>query len=108
MLATTSYSTLDLDGLLSQYEGLVNTLNANYREYASITTSFNRDYLAAYARSPGNSVVAKEREADFNCQELKNDLTMLEYDIKALEASIEMVRVMSFIRGGIGGFTPHA
>lgn len=84
MLDVTSYGKLTRSELVSELADVTNTLQSRLREYGATTEDYNSQFYAAYIRVPGNSVAAKERDANYDCLPVVNELALLDAEIKAL------------------------
>lgn len=91
MHSTTSYGELTDEDLRAELVELTSLLASAYGELALILQDQQRDYLTAYVRSPGNSVAAKNREAQHFTEELTRQL----FEKRAYINSIVLKRELS-------------
>jgi len=80
----TTYGKMSRDELLNELADVTNTLQARLRELGGVTQDYNNEFYPLYFRAPGSSVTAKEKEANYGCLQLINDLAVLDGEIKAL------------------------
>lgn len=69
-----TYGTLTPIELREELVLISSALYAEHIELGSLCADQHADYLSAYARSPGASVSAKNREAEFNCSDQTRDI----------------------------------
>lgn len=74
MHGTLEYGNLTPSQLRDEVVELTSVLASAYGELALILQDQQRDYLQAYAQSPGSSVAAKNREAQYHTEELTRQL----------------------------------
>ena len=91
MQNTLTYGQLTKKELLEELVELTSVLASAYGELALILQDQQRDYLQAYVRSPGNSVAAKNREAQHYTEELTRQL----FDKRAYINSIVLKRELT-------------
>ena len=91
MQNTNSYGKLTSEQLREELVELTSVLSAAYGELASLLMDQQRDYLSAYSRSPGSSVAAKNREAQYYTE----DLTRQVIDKRAYINSIVLKRELA-------------
>lgn len=65
-----------------------------YDEYGAAIQSHRRRYLTAYIQSPGGSVSAKEKDADFNTIEESNIVTDAQYRIESMVVTRDLLLVL--------------
>jgi hypothetical protein len=82
---TTTYGRLTRSELITELLTITGMLSTRCRELGSVTADYNREFYPAYFVAPGNSVSAKEREANYKCITLLNEMVELEAEIKSLE-----------------------
>lgn len=74
MQTTTTYGTLSPTELRDELVIVTAALAAEWTELGAICADQHADYLSAYARSPGASVAAKNREAEYNTVDQIRDI----------------------------------
>jgi hypothetical protein len=80
----TTYAKLDREELRDELCYIANALAAAYTDYTTVLTEERSDYLDAYARSPGSSVAAKEREAEYNTFHISREVAEAKAKIESL------------------------
>lgn len=85
---TLNYGKLDKEQLRAEVVELTSLLASAYGELAELLKDQQRDYLQAFTRSPGSSVAAKNREAQYYTEELTRQL----FDKRAYINSIVLKR----------------
>lgn len=91
MHPATAYGRLTRSELIEELFEVFNTLAARIKELGALTQDFNNEYFPSYFRSPGQSVAAKEKEADYNCLQIKNDIELCKADIDMLTACRDLL-----------------
>lgn len=94
MLDITTYGKLTKEELCSELADVTNTLQSKLRELGGLTQDYNNEFYPLYFRAPGNSVSAKEREANYGCLQMVNDLAVLDGEIKALTIVKECIETI--------------
>lgn len=74
MQPMTTYGTLTPDQLREELILTSAALATEWTELGALCADQHSDYLSAYARSPGSSVAAKNREAEYNCVDQTRDI----------------------------------
>jgi hypothetical protein len=97
----TIYGKLLPDELCEELAEVTALLYSKFKELAATKSDYNREWYPIYFRSPGNSVAAKEREANYECLQLLDDIDTLEADIAALTAGKECLTVILSYRGHV-------
>jgi hypothetical protein len=82
---TTTYGRMTQAELMHELDMVSNTLASRHRELGSITQDYNNEFYHAYVRAPSSSVAAKEREVNYQCLTILNDLALIEAELKSLE-----------------------
>ena len=74
MQPMTTYGKLTNDDLREELILVSAALATEWTELGAVCADQHSDYLSAYARSPGSSVAAKNREAEFNCADQTREI----------------------------------
>jgi len=96
MRDTTTYGKLDHDELRDELVDVCAALVSAYIELGPLHADKARTYIEAYARSPGNSVAAKEREGDYATLDISNDLQIAELRIEALQIKKGLIETLLY------------
>jgi hypothetical protein len=91
MHSTTTYGNLTEEELRFELVELTSVLSSAYGELSILLQDQQRDYLQAYSRSPGSSVAAKNREAQYFTEELTRQV----FDKRAYINGIVLKRELS-------------
>jgi hypothetical protein len=91
MHAATAYGRLSRGELIEELFQVFNTLAARIKELGALQQDYNNEYYPSYYRAPGNSVAAKEKEAEYNSLQLMNDLALCKADIDMLTACRDLL-----------------
>ena len=94
MDSATAYGRMSVSRLIEELEGITLTLSSRMRELGSLTQDYNNDFYPTYFRTPGNSVAAKEREANYQCLQHLNEIALVEADIRALTTLRDLLLTM--------------
>jgi hypothetical protein len=94
MRDTTTYGKLDHDELRDELVEVCAALIEAINELPPLTADKNRSWIEGYARSPGNSVAAKEREAEYQTLDVTNELTEVNLRIRALTVKRELLELL--------------
>jgi hypothetical protein len=86
-----TYGKLTKDELREELVELTSRLSATYSDLAGQLQDQQRDYLSTYARSPGNSVAAKNREAQYYCEDLTRQIIGTRATINALVLARDLI-----------------
>jgi hypothetical protein len=84
MHPATAYGRLSRTELIDELFEVVNTLAAKIKELGALQQDYNNEYYPTYFRAPGNSVAAKEKEAEYNSLPMLNDMALIRADIEVL------------------------
>lgn len=84
MIDCTKLGVMTQRELVDQLAQVTGNLESRIRELGGLTQDKNNDWYPAYFQAPANSVAAKEREAEFKCLPMINDMGMLQAEIDAL------------------------
>jgi hypothetical protein len=84
MHPATAYGRLTRLELIEELLEVINTLNGKMKELGALQQDYNNDYFPAYWRAPGNSVASKEKEAEYACLAMLNDMALIRADIDVL------------------------
>jgi hypothetical protein len=90
----TMYGKMSKEDLAIELADVCNTLQSRIRELGGLVQDYNNDYYVAYFRAPGNSVSAKEREAEYSCLTLINERAVLDAEINALTVAKECIETI--------------
>ena len=93
---TTTYGKLSPSELRDELIEVCAALSAAYTELGPLHADKNRTWIEAYARSPGNSVAAKEREGDYATLDQSNDLKVVELRVEALKVKRELLEQLLY------------
>lgn len=85
---STPYGKMNRQELADELYVLSDELRRRHIELGALTQDYNNDFYPEYFRAPGNSVTAKEKEANYKCLLLVNDLAVLNSEVHALEVMI--------------------
>jgi hypothetical protein len=96
MRDTTIYGKLDDDELRDELVEVCAALVSAYNELGPLQADKSRTFIEFYARSPGNSVAAKEREADYHTLEINNDIQICELRIEALQIKRQLLEMLLY------------
>jgi hypothetical protein len=99
MRDTTTYGKLSPLDLKDELVEVCAALTAAYTELGPLYADKNRTWIEAYARSPGNSVAAKEREGDYSCLEIGNDLKVAELRVESLKVKQDLLKLLIYHYG---------
>ncbi len=84
MRNVTTYNTLTLQEQREELVAITSALAAEYEHLGIALSDHQRDYLRDYAVSPGNSVAAKNREAQYANMELATEIFHMRAKINSL------------------------
>lgn len=85
------YSQLTDEQLRDELVVVFSHLFSAHRELGTLVSDQHRAYLEAYARSPGSSVAAKNREAQFQTQDESRDIIQLRALINSLTEARNLI-----------------
>jgi hypothetical protein len=86
-----NYGKLSRQALITELVEVSATLTARLRELGGLKQDHNNSFYPAYFRAPGNSVASKEREAEYQTQDIINEMGHVEADIEILSKNRELL-----------------
>lgn len=89
-----SYEQMTKDELKSQLIRVTRDLSYWYEELGQFTQDHRRAYLTAYIQSPGGSVAAKEKDAEFQTVDQANNVTDAEFRIESLTVTFSLLEIL--------------
>lgn len=91
MRQISEYQTMQEDELYHELIEVSRVLAAKHIELGTFCSDQHVSYLQSYLQSPGNSVAAKNREAEFNTKELTREIIELKAVINALTIQRDLI-----------------
>jgi hypothetical protein len=104
MRNVTTYNQLTEEEQREELVAVTSTLAAEYEHLGILLSDHQRDYLRDYATSPGNSVAAKNREAQYNNMELATEIFQMRAKINSLTLCRDLLTFLLISR--LPGATP--
>jgi hypothetical protein len=99
-----SYNKLTEDEQIEELVSITSSIAAEYQHLAIALADHQRDYLRVYATSPGNSVAAKNREAQYANMELATEIFHMRAKINSLVLCRDLLTFLLISR--LPGATP--
>jgi hypothetical protein len=91
----TEYSKLSVDELRDELVQITAALINEYSALGAALGDHQHDYLDYYIQSPGGSVAAKNREAQYNCTEISRDILNHRANINSLTLCRDLLSFLS-------------